>query len=60
MALRDHRGMLLITHDMDLARCVCDRVYIMHQGSIVEEGRAKEVLSEPRTDQGKRLVEYFR
>ncbi|MDD1772961.1 MAG: dipeptide/oligopeptide/nickel ABC transporter ATP-binding protein [Methanomassiliicoccales archaeon] len=60
LSLRDRRGMLLITHDMDLARCVCDRVYIMHQGRIVEEGTAKEVLATPRTEEAKGLMEYFR
>jgi len=60
LSLSDGRGMMLITHDMDLARCVCDRVYIMHQGRLVEEGRAEEVLSDPSTDEAKWLVEYFR
>lgn len=53
------KGMLLITHDLDLARCFCDRVYLMSKGRIVESGRTDEVLSSPRTDDGKAFVESY-
>lgn len=54
------RGMMLISHDIDLVERVCDRVYVMHQGSIIEEGMTHEVLNEPRTDGTRTLLEYFR
>jgi len=59
LSIGEGRGMMLITHDIDLVERVCDRVYIMHQGNIVEEGRTSEVLSEPRTEGTKALLEYF-
>jgi ABC-type dipeptide/oligopeptide/nickel transport system ATPase component len=40
--------MLFITHDLDLAAAICDRVYVMHAGHIVEEAPAKELFSAPR------------
>lgn len=47
--LQDKRGlaMLLITHDIALARKVSDRLAVMLKGSIVEEGPAGEVTGNP-------------
>jgi len=41
--------MMLVTHEIGFARRVATRVIFMHQGRIWEEGRAREVLSHPRT-----------
>jgi len=40
--------MLMVTHDLRLARDVADRVLFMDQGRIVESGPAEEVLDRPR------------
>ena len=55
---RDTRGMgmLFITHDLNLAASLCDRVYVMRGGSIEEEGSAREVLRHPKAEYTKRLV----
>jgi oligopeptide/dipeptide ABC transporter ATP-binding protein len=39
--------MLYITHDIALARYICDRVAVMYLGKIVEEGVTESVLMEP-------------
>ncbi|WP_405020787.1 ABC transporter ATP-binding protein [Kitasatospora sp. NBC_00070] len=41
-------GLLLITHDLDLAAATCDRIYVMYAGRIVETGTAAELLAAPR------------
>ncbi|WP_051942761.1 ABC transporter ATP-binding protein [Streptacidiphilus rugosus] len=41
-------GMLLITHDIELAAASCDRVYVMYAGRIVEAARADELFGSPR------------
>ena len=41
--------MMLVTHEMGFARRVATRLIFMHQGRIWEEGRASEVLANPRT-----------
>jgi peptide/nickel transport system ATP-binding protein len=38
---------LLVTHNLELAAAVCDRIYVMRGGEIVEDGPATRVLSEP-------------
>jgi len=45
--LRKSGGTLLyITHDLTVASQVCDRLYIMYAGRIMEAGRTREVLDE--------------
>ena len=47
-----HEGMtmVVVTHEMDFAREVADRVVFMDGGVIVEEGPAEQVLDNPRED----------
>ena len=40
-------AILLITHDIGIARAYADRIAVMHAGETVEEGDAGEVLSSP-------------
>lgn len=45
-----HRGtgLLLVTHDLELAAAVCDRIYVMYAGRIVERRDAAELFAAPR------------
>ncbi|HEY7145449.1 MAG TPA: ABC transporter ATP-binding protein [Streptosporangiaceae bacterium] len=47
--LRRERGlaMLFITHDLELAAAVCDRIAVMYAGSIVETRAAGALISDP-------------
>jgi peptide/nickel transport system ATP-binding protein len=40
-------AMVFVTHDLAAARLVADRIVVMTQGRIVEEGAADAVISEP-------------
>jgi len=48
---RDGMTMLLVTHEMNFARRVANRVVFMHQGKVWEEGPAKEFFAAPRTEE---------
>jgi peptide/nickel transport system ATP-binding protein len=48
-------GMLFITHDLRVAAQLCDRVIVMHQGEIVEEGPTTELYAQPQHDYTRRL-----
>ena len=40
--------MLVVTHEMNFARDVADRVIFMDNGVIVEQGKAEQVINEPK------------
>lgn len=40
---------LIITHEMNVIKDVCDRVAVMENGEIVEQGSVIEVFTEPKT-----------
>jgi oligopeptide/dipeptide ABC transporter ATP-binding protein len=40
-------GLLMVTHDVEVARDIADVVAVMYAGRIVERGTASEVLDEP-------------
>lgn len=44
---KDGMTMLIVTHEIAFARDVADRALFIDRGIIVEEGKAKEVLSQP-------------
>ncbi len=58
MDLRAERGLayLFISHDLAVVGHVCDRIAVMHQGRIVEEGERDRVLGEPRHDHTRALL----
>ena len=39
---------LFISHDLNVVRCISDRVCIMYLGSICEYGTAREIFAQPR------------
>ncbi|GAA1793807.1 dipeptide ABC transporter ATP-binding protein [Agromyces lapidis] len=49
-------GMLFITHDLNLAASICDRVVVMSAGRVEETGDARRVFSAPQGEYTKRLV----
>lgn len=57
--LTDDLGMaqLFITHDLAVAKHVCDRIVVMKAGRIVESGLAKKVLSSPEHEYTRLLME---
>lgn len=48
--LREHHsaGIMFVTHDFDVVAEIADRVVVMQNGRIVEQGTAEEVLNRPR------------
>ena len=49
-------AMIYITHDLDLARKIADKLYVMHQGEIVEQGPAWEVFENPSSEFTRQLI----
>ncbi|MCW5699091.1 MAG: ABC transporter ATP-binding protein, partial [Rhodospirillales bacterium] len=53
---RLHMALLLITHDLSLVRGTAERVCVMNQGEIVEEGRVADVFARPNHPYTQRLL----
>jgi len=49
-------GLVLISHDLALVGEYCDRVAVMYQGKLVEQGNAEQVLSQPSHNYTKSLL----
>ncbi|MGH6782605.1 MAG: ATP-binding cassette domain-containing protein, partial [Sphingomonadaceae bacterium] len=49
-------AVLFITHDFGVVAEIADRIAVLQQGKLVEEGTADAVLSQPRHDYTKRLL----
>ncbi len=47
---------LLITHQMSVIQMVCNKVAVMENGRVVEQGEVLEVFGNPRTEVAKRFV----
>lgn len=50
-------SILFICHDISLVQQFCDRVLVMYQGKIVEQGTPDEVICHPQNDYTKRLID---
>lgn len=46
--------MLIVTHEVGFSRRAADRVVLLADGKIIEEGRPEEVLENPRSEIGKK------
>lgn len=46
---------VVITHEMEVIRQICERVSIIDNGRIVESGAVSELFSNPRSEAGKRM-----
>lgn len=51
---------LFISHDVDVLAWFCDNIAVMSQGSIIEYGSAKKIISEPQAEYTQKLIGSFR
>ena len=49
-------SVLFISHDLAVVRQASQRVYVLYQGRIAEQGATGEVLSDPAHDYTRRLM----
>lgn len=49
-------SMIFVTHDLDLAAAVCDRLAVMKDGEILEIGTPEEIRDRPKTEYTRALM----
>ena len=52
--------MLIVTHQMEFARAVADRIVFIDEGNIVEESSPDDFFTNPKTERAKRFLDAFR
>ncbi len=57
---RDGMTMMCVTHEMNFAREVADRVWFMDQGTLVESGTPGEFFSSPKSDRARKFLADLR
>ena len=50
--------LLFVTHDLGVVRAIADRVLVLRQGRVVEQGSADQVLGQPAAAYTRTLIEH--
>ena len=50
------KTMMIVTHEMNLARAISNRVFYMDEGEIYEEGTPEEIFDHPKREKTRRFV----
>ena len=53
---KNNTAILFISHDLSLVKDLCDRVYVMKDGEVVEHGKSEDVFYHPMEDYTKQLI----
>ena len=53
------KTMLIVTHEMQFAKAVADRIILLEDGTIVEEGTPEEFFNNPKTERAKEFLKSF-
>lgn len=58
LELQEQRGIgiLMITHDLGVARLISDRIHVMKDGSFVESGEVQQIVDHPATEYTRALL----
>ena len=55
----DNRTMIIVTHEIEFAKNVSDRIIFMDKGIIAEEGTPREVIENPKNERTKEFLAKF-
>ena len=56
---REKRTMVIVTHEMNFARDVADRVIFIDKGVVVEEGNAYDLITNPKKERTKQFLQRY-
>lgn len=50
------KTMVIVTHEMNFARAICNRVFYLDDGGIYEEGSPEEIFGNPKREKTRRFI----
>lgn len=53
---RLHITILLITHEMNVVKSICDQVAVISHGKLIEQGAVSEIFSHPKTETTREFI----
>jgi len=53
-------GIIYITHNFGIVKRICDRVIVMHEGRVVEEGKTLNILENPKDSYTRKLIDCLK
>lgn len=60
LAIKSGVGMLIITHDFGVIRHICDEVFVMENGRLIEHGSVADVFENPQSDGAKQIIGAYK
>ena len=57
---KEGRTMLIVTHQLEFARAVADRIVFIDEGVIVEEASPEEFFTSPKTERAQKFLDAFK
>jgi polar amino acid transport system ATP-binding protein len=56
---REGSTMVIVTHEMQFARAIADRIIFLDKGEIVEESSPEEFFTNPKTERAGKFLNVF-
>ena len=56
---REGKTMVIVTHEMQFARAIADRVLFLEDGKIAEEAASEDFFTAPKTERAKKFLKTF-
>lgn len=56
---KEHRTMIIVTHEMSFAKEVGDKIIFMADGVVVEDGTPDEIFNSPKNERAKQFLNRF-
>jgi len=52
--------MMIVTHEMNFAKSICNKVFYMDEGGVYEEGTPEEIFEHPKKEKTRRFVKQLK
>ena len=54
------KTMMIVTHELNFARAICNRVFYMDQGGIYEDGSPEQIFDKPQKQETRRFIQKLK